>query len=84
MINIDINNVYLNDIKQDDLFCLTYLNTKVLGVPVEIFKTFKTFQELKRFCSDNSSDLQLSVCNLSKEEIYKLENEPYTEYSNID
>lgn len=85
MINIDLQRVYLNELKEDDLFCLTWLDTKVLGCRTRIFKTFKTFQGLKQFCEDNSSDLQLSVCNMSKEEVKKIQNYDYEfDYSNID
>ena len=85
MINIDLQRVYLNESKEDDLFCLTWLDTKVLGCKTRIFKTFKTFQSLKQFCEDNSSDLQLSVCNMSEEEVEKIQKDDYEfDYSNID
>lgn len=85
MIKIDLQRIYLNEVKENDLFCLTWLDTKVLGCPTKIFKSFKSFQELKYFCEDNSSDLQLSVCNMSKEEVEKIQKGDYDfDYSNID
>lgn len=85
MIKIDLQNIYLNEIKENDLFCLTWLDTKVLGCPTRIFKTFKTFQGLKQFCEDNSSDLKLAICNMSEEEVKKIQNNDFDfDYSNID
>ena len=85
MIKIDLQRIYLYEVKEDDLFCLTWLDTKVLGCRTRIFKIFKTFQGLQQFCEDNSSDLQLSICNMSKEEVEKIQNNDYEfDYSNID
>ena len=84
MINIELQNIYLNDVKENDLFCLMYLDTKVLGCSTRIYKTFKTFQELKQFCVDNSSKLDLHISNLTKEEIEQLEKYPNTDYVNVD
>lgn len=85
MIKIDLQSIYLNEVKENDLFCLIYLDTKVLGCRTRILKTFKTFQALKYFCEDNSSDLQLAVCNMSKEEVEEIQNDEYEyDYSNID
>ena len=84
MINIDVHRIYLNDITKNDLFCLIYLDNHILGCPCKIYKSFKTWQELKQFCEDNSSDLQLYIANLTKEEIEKLEKYPNTDYTNID
>lgn len=85
MIKIDLQSIYLDEVKENDLFCLIWLDTKVLGCRTRIFKTFKTFQGLKQFCEDNSSDLQLSVCNMSKEEVEKIQKDDYDfDYSNID
>lgn len=85
MINIDLQNIYLNEVKENNLFCLIWLDTKVLGCRTRIFKTFKTFKGLQQFCEDNSSDLQLSVCNMSKDEVKKIQNNDFEfDYSNID
>lgn len=84
MININIHAIYLDDITKNDLFCLVYLDNHILGCPCKIYKSFKTWQELKQFCVDNSSNLQLHIVNLTKEEIEKLEKYPNTDYLNID
>ena len=85
MIKIDLQSIYLNKVKENDLFCLIWLDTKKLRKRTRIFKTFKTFQCLQQFCEDNSSDLQLSVCNMSKEEVEKIQKDDYDfDYPNID
>ena len=83
MINIDLHRIYLNNVEKSDLYCLTYLNTKILGMPTTIYKTFKTFTELKDFCENNSSDLELFVCNISPEEVEHLQKGVEFDYSNI-
>lgn len=82
MIKIDISNIYLNNLKENSLFCLCYLKNS-LGYPLEVYKTFKTFSELKIFCEDNTSDLHLSVSCMTPEEIEELNSIEF-DYSNYD
>lgn len=85
MINIDLQRIYLNNIEKDDLYCLTYLDMTVLGCPTKIYKTFKTLQELKNYCEDNTSERNdLCVNNFSKEEIEEIEKGFDIDYSNYD
>jgi hypothetical protein len=84
MINIDLQNIYINNTSDKDLYCLAYMDNTILGCPVKIHKSFKSFQELKMYCEDNNSSLRLYVTNLTPEQIEQLEKYPNTDYTNID